>query len=71
MIPKSKTNTAWEFWEPKKIPPYSVICSYLLKTDPSIETLSQMNEEELACVEEFRVWNSHGEVHFIESVDLR
>ena len=42
-----------------------------LETSPPKEALLRMTIEQLSNVEDFRIWNEHGEIVFLENVDLR
>ena len=42
-----------------------------METEPPKEILCQLSEKKLAQISEFRIWNKHGEVFFLEPVDLR
>ncbi len=41
------------------------------QTYPPKEDLLKMTIEQLSDVEDFRIWNNHGEIIFLENVDLR
>lgn len=42
-----------------------------LKCKPSFEEMARMTELQLSCIHNFKVFNEHGKIEFLEPVDVR